>query len=445
MFLTDALRLQPGMSVAFVGAGGKSAALACLVREGEGRHPVVITTTTKIGREQSALAGTHIVVQRREDLEHLALALGAVGGVLVTGPSTDSETKWRGPDPGLLQVLAQMVSRAGGILGIEADGARGSSLKVPAAHEPDIPGFVDVVSPIVGIDVLGTTLQADKVHRPEDLGRFLGIRPTDPIEVEHVVRVLTSVQGSLKGVPASAEIRLLINKAANFEALERAAVIARQALGTQRVQSVLAGNLLSPDAVERSWGRPAAVVLAAGGSTRLAGPKPLLTFRGQPLIRYGVDAALGAGLSPLVVVLGHAGADVRRALEGTPARFVDNLHWKDGQSSSLRMGLAAVQAGTEGVVFFLADMPFVSAATVGRLVERHSETLGSIVAPAGGGRRGNPVLFDRRTFGALQGLTGDTGGRAVFDRFDVQEVPTDVQELMDVDDPADVDRLRSLE
>jgi molybdenum cofactor cytidylyltransferase len=445
MFLTDALRLQPGMSVAFVGAGGKSAALGCLVREGEGRHPVVITTTTRIGREQSALAGTHIVVERRKDLDRIALALGAVGGVLVTGPATDSETKWRGPDPGLLQVLAEMVSRAGGILGVEADGARGKSLKVPAAHEPEIPCFVDVVSPIVGIDVLGTALQADKVHRPEDLGRFLGIRPTDPIEVEHVVRVLTSPQGSLKGIPASSEIRVLVNKAASFESLERAAVIARQALVSQRVQSVLAGNLLSPDAVERSWGRTAAVVLAAGGSTRLARPKPLLTFRGQPLVRYGVDAALGAGLNPVVVVTGHAAAEVRQALEGTPVRFVDNPRWKDGQSASLRMGLAAVRAGTEAVVFFLADMPFVSSATVGRLVERHSETLGSIVAPAGGGRRGNPVLFDRRTFGALENLAGDTGGRAVFDRFDVQEVPTDVQELVDVDDPADVDRMRSME
>ncbi|HET7010532.1 MAG TPA: selenium cofactor biosynthesis protein YqeC [Anaerolineales bacterium] len=446
MYLTDALRLRPGSSVAFVGAGGKTSALACLLREAESRHPVVVTTSTRIGREQSTLAPTHLILESLADLRMLEDVLGAVGGVLVTGPLTDNDTKWKGPADEVLEGVGAVVERAGGILAIEADGARGKSLKVPAPHEPRIPSFVDVVTPIVGIDVLGTTLKGDLVHRPDDVGRFLGLQSDDLIEVEHVVRVMTSASGSLQGVPLPAEVRALINKAANFEALERAGIIARQSLaGSARVRAVLAGNLVELDAVERSWGRIAAVILAAGGATRLEQPKPLLEFRGRTLVAYAVEAAMEAGLDPIAVVVGHAGHEVRHALEGRPVTVVENAGWSSGQSSSLRLGLANVESNVEGVVFFLADMPFVSARTVGRLAQRHAETMAPVVAPSAEGRRGNPVLFDRRTFPDLKALTGDTGGRALFDRFEVVEVACDERELMDVDDGEDLQRLRSME
>ena len=111
----------------------------------------------------------------------------------------------------------------------------------------------------------------------------------------------------------------------------------------------------------------------------------------------------------------------------------------------MRRGLEALGPEVEGVVFLLGDMPFVSAGTVGRLIDRHSETMASIVVAAAEGRRSNPALFDRRTFAALEAVTGDRGGRAIFDQFDVSEVVCDTQELMDVDDPADVERLKALE
>jgi molybdenum cofactor cytidylyltransferase len=445
MFLTDALRLKPGMVVAFVGAGGKSSAMACLVREGAQRHPVVLTTTTRIGREQSSLAATHLVLERRSDLNRFDDPLGAVGGLLVTSGLVEDATKWSGPDDDLLDEVNHRVRRAGGILAIEADGARGKSLKVPAPHEPRIPAFVDVVCPIVGIDALGTTLEGDKVHRAEDLGRFLEIGSSAPIEITHIVKVLGSPEGSLRGVPSSAVVRPLINKVADSTAVERAGLIARGALESGRIQSVLAGAMLSPDAVVRTWTRVAGVVLAAGGATRLSQPKPVLTFRGRPLVRHAVEVAQEAGLRKPIVVLGHAGDAVRRALEGMEVTFVENPEWEQGQSTSLRRGLSALGPEIEGVVFFLADMPFVSAATVRRILDLHSESLSSILVPAADGRRGNPALFDRRTFTALEAVRGDQGGRAIFGRFDVAEVVCEARELMDVDDPEDVERLRALE
>jgi molybdenum cofactor cytidylyltransferase len=283
------------------------------------------------------------------------------------------------------------------------------------------------------------------VHRPDDLGRFLGIGETDPIEIEHVVKLLTSVEGGLRNIPDGAVVRPLVNKVADRATVERGGLIARGALETPRIRSVLAGAMLSPDSVVRSWSRIAAIVLAAGGSTRLAQPKPLLMFRGRRLVRHAVETAQAAGLDRVIVVVGHAAQEVRQALSPLDVEFVDNPEWQQGQSSSLRAGLAAVGDEVEGALFLLADMPFVSSATLGRLIDRHAETLGPIVTAAAGGRRSNPALFDRETFASLLEVTGDLGGRAVFGQFDVREVPCDERELIDIDDPEDVERLRAME
>jgi len=460
MRLTDALRLRPGMRVAFVGAGGKSAALACLAREGAGAWPVVLTTSTRIAREQSGLAANHRIVLERQDLDALRTLMDRKESVLVTGPLTDSDSKWQGLDDPLLEKLAEEVERAGGILAIEADGARGRSLKVPAAHEPCIPGFVDLVVPLVGIDSFGTSISGGWVHRPDDLTHFLGLPPGGRITEGAFVQVLTSPEGALKGVPDHAEVRPILNKVEDPGRLETAENVARRVFGREqlkapagstlplrpgRIQAVLACHLAGQEPVRAVWGRIAAVVLAAGGSSRLEQPKPLLRFRGRPLVLYSVEAALAAGLYPVTVVVGHASEEVRRALDISPVRVVENHEWTAGQSSSVRLGLEDVEPGIEAVIFFLADMPFVSPATVRRLIERHRTRLSAIVAPASGGRRGNPVLFDRSVFPGLRSLKGDTGGRVLFDRFTVDEIACDELELMDVDTPGDVERLWTME
>lgn len=460
MRLTDALRLRPGRRAAFVGAGGKSAALACLARENAGAWPIVLTTTTRLAREQSGLAAIHRIVMAPQDLDSLRPLLERKEPVLVTGRLTDSDSKWQGLDDLLLEGLAEEVQRAGGILAIEADGARGRSLKVPAAHEPCIPGFVDLVAPLVGIDVCGTTTYGGWVHRPDDLGRFLGLPAGGRISEEALVQVLTSPEGALKGVPDRAEVRPILNKVEGPGQLEMAENVARRMLGREelqapvgstsplqsgRIQAVLACQLADEDPVRAVWGRIAGVVLAAGGSSRLEQPKPLLRFRGRPLVSYAVEAALAAGLDPVTVVVGHASEEVRRALDLSTIRVVENQAWAAGQSSSVGVGLKDVERGIEGVVFFLADMPFVSADTVRRLMARHQQQLSPIVAPASGGRRGNPVLFDRSVFPGLRSLKGDTGGRVLFDRFAVDEIPCDESELMDVDTPRDVERLWTME
>lgn len=159
--------------------------------------------------------------------------------------------------------------------------------------------------------------------------------------------------------------------------------------------------------------RVAAVVLAAGRSTRFGGSNKLLAeVDGEPMVRHAVRAALGSHAAETIVVTGHMADAVEAALAGMPVRFVRNPDFADGQSTSVKAGIAAVREDCEAALVLLGDMPRVTTATVDRIIGAYSPPTGAlVVVPTADGRRGNPVLWSRRFFRDLQALTGDTGAR----------------------------------
>jgi molybdenum cofactor cytidylyltransferase len=182
----------------------------------------------------------------------------------------------------------------------------------------------------------------------------------------------------------------------------------------------------------------AAVVLAAGGSTRMAPiHKLLIEIDGEPMVRRVARSALEAGLAATVAVVGHEAAAVRAALAGLPLAFAENPSWREGIASSIRVGLASVPENCTGALILLADMPRVRPAHLQRLCAafaRHGAH--GICVPSFGGQRGNPVLWGRAHFPALAALTGDRGGRVLFEalRRHLVEVPMDDDAVLyDVD------------
>jgi molybdenum cofactor cytidylyltransferase len=159
--------------------------------------------------------------------------------------------------------------------------------------------------------------------------------------------------------------------------------------------------------------------------------KLLLPLRGRPLIAHGIAAALGSRAADVWIVLGAEGNRVRAALEGLPVRFLDNPDWAEGQAASLRTAVAAATAGTAGLLFLAGDMPFVRPAHLDRLIERLRPGVAVVWSGYGDGQ-GIPALFGRETFAALELLRGDTGGRALANRFAGEVVPADFP-LLDID------------
>ncbi|HSI00872.1 MAG TPA: molybdopterin-binding/glycosyltransferase family 2 protein [Reyranella sp.] len=164
--------------------------------------------------------------------------------------------------------------------------------------------------------------------------------------------------------------------------------------------------------------RVAVLVLAAGRSIRMGGPNKLLQETdGMPLVVHAVKAALASQAVEVVVVLGHMADQVRPAIEqavGAHARlrFVTNPDFADGLSTSVRTGIAALGKEIAAAIVQLGDMPGVNAMLLDRLMAAFSPVEGrSICVPTVGGKRGNPVLWDRRFFAEMEQVSGDTGAK----------------------------------
>jgi molybdenum cofactor cytidylyltransferase len=155
----------------------------------------------------------------------------------------------------------------------------------------------------------------------------------------------------------------------------------------------------------------AAVVLAAGASTRFGAHKLLAPIGGVPIVRRTVDAVLAATVDEVVVVLGRDADAVARVLSVPHVRCLTNRDYTQGMSASIRVGVDACSPATRAVIIVLADQPTVRPAVIDALIARWHADRALIVAPRYDGVRGNPVLFDAALMDELRALRGDTGAR----------------------------------
>ncbi len=173
----------------------------------------------------------------------------------------------------------------------------------------------------------------------------------------------------------------------------------------------------------------AAVVLAAGGGTRFEGPAPKLLagFRGRPLVGWALEAAVGAGLDEVAVIVGAVdlGAVVPEGV-----RVIENLDWAHGQASSLQTAVSwALERNHQAVVVGLGDQPLVPASAWTAVAASASP----VAVATFDGQRRPPVRLDRSIWSLLP-TTGDEGARVL-----MKERPDLVGEVVCQGQPADID------
>jgi molybdenum cofactor cytidylyltransferase len=184
----------------------------------------------------------------------------------------------------------------------------------------------------------------------------------------------------------------------------------------------------------------AAIILAAGRSTRMGGPNKLLAeLGGKTLVRIVAEQVLASKAQGVIVVTGHQAEQVEKALQGLKVKFVRNPDFAEGLASSVKAGVAVVPENADGAVICLGDMPLISAHLIDRLIEAFAPDRGHLIAvPVSDGRRGNPVLWSRRFFNELMTLDGDIGARHLIARHSeaVAEVPVEgFGAFLDIDTP----------
>lgn len=142
--------------------------------------------------------------------------------------------------------------------------------------------------------------------------------------------------------------------------------------------------------------RIAAIVLAAGLSSRMGQQKMLLPWGKSTVINTVVDQIKAARLSTIVVVTGKDKNEIEKSLSGEPVTIVYNSHYKDDNMAiSLQTGLRELPASISAALIFLGDQPQIEPNVIEMIIAYYQRSDAKIIIPQFMGKKGHPWLLDR--------------------------------------------------
>lgn len=188
----------------------------------------------------------------------------------------------------------------------------------------------------------------------------------------------------------------------------------------------------------------AAIVLAAGSSTRLGRPKQLEPWGATTLLGHVIEATRAFEVDEIWVVLGSHLEEVLEQVDLEDCGIVENPEWEEGIASSIRVGLDALLqlSRVESALIVIGDQPEIQPEVVAELLERHQASGLPVTVPKYRYTWGNPIVVDRSLWPRLMSLEGDSGAQRLFLAHPewVEEVwfgsspPRDVDTKLDVRD-----------
>lgn len=441
--LAHTLELKEGEMIAAYGAGGKSTLLYRLAQElACSQKRVLLTTTTKIFKPGTI--PSVICSALDEALDKLEQYFKK-GNTVALGSSLLPDNKIKGVETSWLEEIAR--NGIASYILIEADGAAGKPIKGFASYEPVLPIDAGLLLPVLGIDALGLKLNSKNVHRPELLGRLAGILPGEQLNINHFNVCLKYMIKLGIDIASRARIIPVINKMDLVENICLITEITRGLAGYPDVNRLVFSALQEKFPVKFVFdpSKPipfiSCVILAAGCSERMGKDKLALKIKEKTILEHSVKNALKSRVGEVIVVTRPESSWVKDLFPEQTVKVVFNPFYQQGISSSLKAGLLASHPLAQGIIFALGDQPFITAEVYNTLIESYACKLNLVTCPLFKGKRGNPVLFDRRTWPLLMELNGDKGGKQIFtflpekEIFNVETSCPGV--LQDIDTPED--------
>jgi len=448
--LMKALEIKPREVITGYGAGGKTTLLTSLSRElfTYGCRVILTTTTAMYSPERWPLVTNSCIKQALHETESLLRQ----HRVVVMGSSLTNDGKVLGVDPEWIEELYRC-SSATHIL-VEADGARSLSLKGYHSHEPVVPSSTTLLLPVLGLQGLGKPLDQRVVHRPGIFSRQCGAKPGEHLSINNYIAAYSLMIKRGKSQSPKTRIVPVANQADSLPEISSLTRMGKSLFQYSRVERMIFTSLrpearlkppvrlvLAPEGGSRP--RVSSVILAAGLSHRMGNvDKLFLDLKGKTVLEHSLDAALHSSVDEVVVVVKPRDLTrVRYLVRNKQVKVVENPNYQRGMSSTLKAGLEATAPIIQGVIFTLGDQPGITSRVYNKITEVYRNHLPLAVSPVYQGQRGNPVLFDRRTWPRLMELEGDTGGKGVLSTLSKEQyMQVEVEEsqvLQDLDTPAD--------
>lgn len=188
-----------------------------------------------------------------------------------------------------------------------------------------------------------------------------------------------------------------------------------------------------------------AIVLAAGEARRMGQFKLLLPWEGKTILEHVLDNLLQSQVNEVILVLGHEAHRILKKIPTQKIKVVINTDYREGMSSSLRKGLAAMKEKSTAFLVVLADQPGIRKEIINQLIQsfHKSREKRKIVLPTYKGRRGHPVLFSIQYHEEILRLRGDIGARQILKDHPEHTIEVEIDSdtiLLDIDTPEDYNK-----
>ena len=189
-----------------------------------------------------------------------------------------------------------------------------------------------------------------------------------------------------------------------------------------------------------------AILTAAGESTRMGRPKPLLPWHGVTLLEYQIRTLTDAGVAQVVVVLGHQAELFAPYAKGPGVRSVVNPQYRLGKTTSIKAGLQSIAPDADGILLLAVDQPRTKE-IISTLIRAHLESDALIISPRYQGHGGHPLIFSFSLKEELERISEERQGlREVFQahRGHISEVELDDPLVrLDINTPEDYEAAKS--
>ncbi|MFZ5354064.1 MAG: nucleotidyltransferase family protein [Bacillota bacterium] len=180
----------------------------------------------------------------------------------------------------------------------------------------------------------------------------------------------------------------------------------------------------------------AALIAAAGFSSRMNAFKPLLPLGSSTVIENTIDSFLCAGVLDITIVVGYNADKLIPVLEQKRVKWVINESFAEGMYSSVAAGVKSLDTNIKGFFFLPADIPLVKSHTIQAIYKAYCDTGKAVIYPVFKGRRGHPPLISSTLFSEILDYDGAGGLKALLSRHKEHAFYVDVEDkgiLLDMD------------